>query len=229
MNYFLDTNVIIGHIFEIDSLYKKSLEIFLKEGFKIFSENVKIEVKNVFQSKIDDIKEFIYKLCLELNKNKRNIFISKSEANDIISKGEKIGKINTEEMKKIIDAIWERYEFKEEISVDKFLSILINFNRFYKTKLFQSKEDTLKNMCLIQSHSKKDEKILEMIKEKQLKKLIHDEDEDILFDLNEYAKHHPELDLCFVSWDDDFIKTVKILLDQLSFNKYIGRHESKIK
>ena len=57
---------------------------------------------------------------------------------------------------------------------------------------------------------------------------MHEEDEDILFDLNEYANRHLELDLCLVSWDDDFIKAVKILIDQLSFGKYIGRYESKI-
>jgi hypothetical protein len=50
-----------------------------------------------------------------------------------------------------------------------------------------------------------------------------------LFDLNEYAKEHPQLDSCLVSRDDDFIEAVKILLNGLSFKKYIGRHESNTK
>ena len=83
-------------------------------------------------------------------------------------------------------------------------------------------------MRLIPNHKSKNKEVLKIIERKNLRLLLHKNDEEILFDLNEYAKDHPELDLCLVSWDDGFIDAVRILLDELYFKRHIGRRHQMI-
>ncbi len=129
----------------------------------------------------------------------------------------------------IFESMRERFDFSENQETNIIINHIETLLEEFYSKNSKIKDYVFNIMKEIPSHKTKDKTILEKIKEENLKELFHDEDEDILFDLNEYAEHHPELDLCLVSWDDDFIKAVKILLDKLSFKKYIERYESKIK
>ncbi len=67
-----------------------------------------------------------------------------------------------------------------------------------------------------------------MIHDKSLTDDIHTEDEKILFDLHKFSDSHKDLDLILVSWDKTFINVVKILMEVLSFNKYIYLNEDNI-
>ena len=77
-------------------------------------------------------------------------------------------------------------------------------------------------MECIPPYTQKDKTVLAKIDEKSLRRddCLHDEDEDILFDVQEYLKKHPELDLLFVSGDEKFVKAISVLIDVLAFNRY---------
>ena len=65
-----------------------------------------------------------------------------------------------------------------------------------------------------------------MINIKSLRnKGFHESDELILFDVNEYVQLHSNVDLTFITADDDFINAIKELLSVLSFNKFINLKE----
>ena len=199
INHFLDTNVIIGFIYTFNSLYEYSKEIFSKNDEYYYSKNVEIEVEEVFDRKNEEFKIFFRKILNSLKKFKNDLFISNSQIHIIINRFNKIGKLNLENMHNTFERLWKHFDFGENQEIDIIINNLeIILDEFF-TKHSKTKKYIFNIMKEIPTHKTKDEEILQMIKEKQLRKLIHDEDEDILFDLNEYAKHHPELDLCFVS------------------------------
>lgn len=128
-------------------------------------------------------------------------------------------------MHNAFENLWQKLGFGENQEVEK---IILELTKFIN-EIYSKFSDRMKNIeeliIEIPNHSFKDKEIENIIKEK-LRDILHEKDEEILFDLNEYAKEHPELDLCLVSWDDKFIESVKILLDRLSFKKYMGRYKS---
>lgn len=224
INLFLDTNAIIAYLFFWDNLKGLSESIFSKKKEKYFSPTVEGEVEKIFKKKLNEFKKFMFKLYRRIQKYKEDEFISLSTIHCIIDNFRRIGKLTRENMHLIIDEIWESYGFSENQEVRKLLETIETFKGDFLNELFDKKKTTLKSLHKIPIHKNKDQIILEIIKEENLRKILHEKDEDILFDLNEYAKEHPELDLCLVSWDNNFIKSVKILLNQLSFKKYIGRY-----
>ena len=186
------------------------------------------EVKAIFKNKNREYSEFLLKLIKRIRENGNSFFISNEKIHKIINRFDQIGKLKNEDMHKSFDKIWKEYDLSENFECEKLIRLL---NRFYRN--LDSSQHIRKNKICnaavkIDNHRFKDQKVKRIIEKENLREILHDKDEDILFDAHEYAKHHPELDLCFVSWDDDFIKAVKILLSQLSFKKYIGRYESNI-
>ena len=59
-----------------------------------------------------------------------------------------------------------------------------------------------------------------MVNAKSLGDDLNGEDEKILFDLKEYSKNHPELNLILVSWGNAFMKVVEEIHSILSFNTF---------
>ena len=186
-------------------------------------------MQKVFDRKNKEYKKFFRRIIKNLEKFKNTQLISNSQIHSIINKFNKIGKLNLKDMHRIFEKMWKHFDFSENQETNIIINRLeILLGEFY-SKNSKIKDNIFNIMKEIPKHKNKDDEILEKIKEENLRELFHDEDEAILFDLHEYAKEHFELDLCFVSWDDKFIKAVKILLNQLSFKKYIGRYESNKK
>ena len=222
MNYFLDSNVIIGYIFQFDSQNEHSQKYVNSKHTCFISPNVEREVKGKFRIKNREYANFFLKLNQEICKQCKYM-ISNWKIHQIVNKFDAIGDLEVEKMHEIIEKIWEEFNFSDNEDCLNLMNILKEFLHEFKAPEYSLKNKILDKLTIIPEHNKKDRKILEIIEKKNLRELLHRKDENILFDLNEYAKEHPELDLCLVSWDDDFIEAVKILLNQLSFKKYIGR------
>lgn len=80
----------------------------------------------------------------------------------------------------------------------------------------------LKKLIIVPNHKINDKIILDIIKKESLGKYLHDEDENILFDANEFCKNNLKLNLQFVSADQDFLKIIEILKDYLCIKEYIN-------
>ena len=213
----------IGFIYTFNSAYKESKKIFTENNDFYYSIRVKGELEKVFDRKNKEFKIFFRTIVKHLRKYENHQFISNSQIHGIINKFNQIGKLNLEDMHNAFDTTWEDLKFGENQEKEQIIMELNDFINEFHSKYGGRKKNMEKTIIEIPNHSIKGKDILNIIEEKSLRDLLHDKDEDILFDLNQYAREHPELDLCLVSWDDDFIEAVKILLNQLSFKKYIGR------
>lgn len=186
------------------------------------------EVKDVFKEKQININEFFLRLIDEIQIKGKFSFISISSINNIISQFHDIGKLNNEGMHKLIDRIWEKNEFGENEEKENIKFIFSKCKRQIYKRHLKIKDMFFNESVKIPSHKREDKAIKRQIEEENLKELFGDGDKEILFDLNEYAKDHPELELCLVTWDDNFIEAVRILLDKLSFKRYIGKKYQSI-
>ncbi|MBQ6813470.1 MAG: hypothetical protein IJP12_02405 [Methanobrevibacter sp.] len=226
MNLFLDTNVIIGFIFSLNSLHKLSKKIFSKTHHTYFYSNtVKDEVDLVFDRKKEEYKTFLRTINHHLEKLKNTRIISIFEMHKIIDKINKIGKFSNEDMHSTFNKMWKYFDFAENQEISTIIVFIEKLIEELKSLHDNRKNYLLESIKEIPNHSSKNQKVLRMIEKENLREHLDEKDEKILFDLNEYASKYPQLDLCLVSWDDGFIKAVKILLDRLSFKKYIGRDE----
>lgn len=220
--------MIIGLIYTFNSVYEYSKEIFSRADKYYYSTHVKKEADRIFDRKNEEYELLLRHIVKNLKKLQSDQFISNSKIHSLINKINRIGKFELEEMHKAFENVWQNLGFGENQEIDQIILKLTEFINEIYSKFSDRKENIEELIIEIPNHTFKDKCIEKIIKEK-LREILHDKDEDILFDLNEYSNKHPELDLCFVSWDDNFIEAVKILLNQLSFKKYIGRHESKLK
>ena len=184
-------------------------------------------MEKVFDRKNREFKIFLRRILSDLNKFENTQFISNSQIHGTINRFDQIGKLDLEDMHNTFENIWNTLEYGENQEIGQIIQELDEIiNEFYSR--YGGRKNNIQNQIIeVPNHKSKDEIIMKIIKEKSLRDLLDDNDEEILFDINQYAKEHPELDLCLVSWDDKFIKAVEILLSQLSFKKYIGIHDSK--
>ena len=223
INCFLDTNVIIGFIYTFNSLYEYSKELFSKGYEHYYSTNVKNEVEEVFDRKNKEFKILFQRIIRNLKKLRDSQFISNAKIHGIINKFNRIGRLKLDDMHNAFETIWKDFGYGENQEIGQVILELNELAKELHSRHSNRKESIEESMIEIPNHRLKDEDILNIIKEKSLREYLHEKDEDILFDINQYGKEHPELDLCLVSWDDDFIDAVRILSNQLSFKKYIGR------
>ena len=98
MNLFLDTNVIIGLIFCINSMHEYSKELFLRKDNYFYSQTVEVEVDGVLNRKNDEYAIFILEIINKLKKIRKTVFLSKSKIHEIIDKIDPIGKLNKDNM-----------------------------------------------------------------------------------------------------------------------------------
>lgn len=221
MNHFFDTNVMIGYIYSIDPLNKPSKKAIIKENTNYYSEHVKIEVKRVARRKDREYDNFLRKISKLISKTDDNSFIDLSEIHNAISRFEPIGKLDVNNMHTAIDTIWEELGFDENTDAFK---VKTEFNNYWDNFLKKHRECRiycLNKMRYIPSYHQKDQVVLDKIEENSLReKYLHPEDEKILFDVHDYLNNTP-LDLLFISGDEKFVKAIGILIDVLSFEKYI--------
>ena len=222
MIHFYDTNVIIAYIYSADPLNRASKKAIIKQNNNYLSEHVKTEVSLVSRRKNREFHVFLQKISKIINKTDDNKLIDLSKIHLAINSFKSIGKLDVDDMHFAIDVIWEELDFDENTDAFKVKS---NFNNYCHN--FHQVHRNCKNYCFkkmecIPSYSQKDKLVLAEIDKKSLRSddCLHDNDEDILFDVHEYLKSHPELDLLFVSGDEGFIKAISVLIDVLNFNKF---------
>jgi len=226
MNHFLDSNVIIGYISCLDDLFDNSKEVISYNEDNFYSENVKQEVNQVFGRKSDEYSKFIMKLTKKLNQFDNITLISSNEFHSYINSLNNIGHLGVSEMHITFDKMWNIFDFGENQEVmlvkfkfDEFLNELDAFN-------LSRKKDIFNRLILVPNHTKKDRKIMEKIKENNLREgLLHFADEEILFDANEFCKYNPELKLKFVTADQNLIKVINILMEYLCLDECINLKE----
>lgn len=223
MNYFLDSNVILGYIFTLDNCFD-SVSVFLIENQNYFySDHVDEEVKKVFQEKNNQYQLFLLKVCRCINQIKDNDLINEFHLHEQINSFKSIGELKVFEMHEVLDKIWKELDFNE--NHDSF-EVKLKFNGFqndfYSSNCYR-KNYIFNKMTQIPNHIKKDKQILDMIKKESLRHdFLYDEDENILFDVNEYCNKNKHLNLKFVSVDQDFLKAIEILMEYLCINECIN-------
>lgn len=222
MNIFCDTNVIIGYIYSLDPLNEASKKALIKNNCNYYSYHVEKEVNIVARRKNREYHKFLQKIADLINNIDDNTFINLSKIHNSINNFQDIEKFDADDMHLAIDTIWNELGFDENTDAFKVKSMFNNyFHNFHKTHR-KCKKHCFKKMKYIPAYHKKDKIVLNRIQEKSLRKnYLHGRDEEILFDVNDYMKNNPNLDLLFVSGDEDFIKAISILIDVLNFNKYI--------
>lgn len=219
MEYILDTNIIIAYIFAFDGLNNSSNE-FLSQKFNFYyTFHVKKEVKRVFRRKYLEYAYFLTKIHEIIEDYDDNSLVDFLKIHRQINNFKNIGHFSVNNMHSALDIIMDNLDFSENSDA---YNVKLNFFDFEKN--FYSHHHRLKNKCFdefkfIPKYEKKEQIILDKIEEKSLRKYLHEEDEDILFDANEYVKNN-NLDFSFVSADEDFIKVIANLLEFLSIKSY---------
>ncbi|WP_458403565.1 hypothetical protein [Methanobrevibacter sp.] len=223
MNSFFDSNIVIGYIFCLDSSFKVSNELIFRSRNKYYSINVRNEVNSVFSRKSLEFKKFFSKLNGKISHMDDFCIVSRDEFHRIIENFGDIGKFDLGNMHESFEIIWDLFDFGEnqeimiiKLKFDNFINNFESFNRLRKQRIFNE-------MILVPNHTKKDSKILEKIEEMNLREgLLHSGDEEILFDVNEFLKDNRELDIKFVTGDQDFIKAIDILMEFLCLDECIN-------
>ena len=148
-------------------------------------------------------------------------FISKTSFHIFLDNAKPIKNLSVQNMHYAFDCIWDAFGFGENQEVGevrlKLRRFITSFNQCHSSR--KCKFIEISNY--IPAHRHKDPKIIDMIMVNELNDDLHDEDEEILFDLHEYNQNHPDLNLILVSWDKTFINVVEKLLDMLSFKEYV--------
>ena len=85
----------------------------------------------------------------------------------------------------IFESMRERFDFSENQETNIIINHIETLLEEFYSKNSKIKDYVFNIMKEIPSNKTKDKTILEKIKEENLKELFHDEDEDILFDLND--------------------------------------------
>ena len=221
-NYFLDTNVIIGFIYKLDGLNPDSENIVNSGNALYYSYHVKSEINDVYNRKNNEYNRFFSLLLSKLRKHGDHQFISRTSFHLFIDKSKPINQLSVENMHHAFDCIWDALGFGENQEVGEIKLKLRGFIVAFGKSHASRKVNFIKTTNYIPAHRHKDQQIINMVNANSLSDNLHGEDEKILFDLQEYSKNHPELNLILVSWDTTFIEVVKDIKNVLSFNECIS-------
>ena len=222
MNYFIDSNVILGYIFTLDNIHYYADNFFSTDNYYFCSNHVDEEVSKVFHNKNSQYQLFLLKLSSYFNQFNDTDLINELDVHDKINSITPIGRLKVNEMHDVLDKIWNELNFDE--NHDSF-EVKLKFHSFQNDFLSSNnlrKHKILNELIIVPNHKIKDKIILDLIKKEGLGKYLHDEDENILFDSNEFCKNNLKLNLQFVSADQDFLKVIEILKDYLCIKEYIN-------
>ena len=226
MNSFLDSNVVLGYIFSIDPLFEQSRKYIFNSKTNYYSNNVKNEVNTVFSRKSFEFTNFLIKLNRIMDEFDDVSFMSIVEFHRFIENFDDIGNFQVYNMHIALEKLWNFFDFSENQEVFMIKSKLNNFLRNFNNLNYTRKNYILGKLTLISNHKNKDKSILEIIKKENLRdELIHDSDEEILFDAHEFSKNNKDLELKFVTADQKFFEAITILKKYLSFGDCINLME----
>ena len=222
MNYFTDTNYLIASIFSLDNLNEAVLNFNQPEYHYFYSENVEREVEDIFKNKSRQYQSYLMKLDNKINSFSDIDLINVDDMHHLIDGFRPVGNFKINEMHAAFNKIWLNQGFDETHDAFEVKSFFNIFKKDFQSKHMSKKNELFSEMTFVSSHTKKDKRIIDKIKKENLKEYLHDNDEDILFDANEYCQNNPWLNLKFVSADRDFIKAIKVLGDELCINECIN-------
>ena len=174
------------------------------------------EVEGVYFRKNFEFNKFFSQLCRKVENHDDFVFLSRADLHNYINDINDLGKLYATNMHYAFEKIWEKFEFGEnqdafmiKLKLNEFISNFEGNNNLRRDKI-------LNELILIPNHRKKDRKILNIIDKENLREeLLHEDDENILFDANEFACSNPDLNLGFVTGDEYFLKAIDILMDYL--------------
>lgn len=113
MNSFLDSNVVLGYIFCIDSLFEVSREYIFNSNNNFYSKNVKNEVNTVFSRKSFEFTNFLINLTKIMNDLEDVSLISIGEFHRFIENFDDIGRFKVNEMHTAFEKLWNFFDFGE--------------------------------------------------------------------------------------------------------------------
>ncbi|MBQ6100114.1 MAG: hypothetical protein IJL02_09700 [Methanobrevibacter sp.] len=223
MNYFLDSNVIVGHIFSWDSLNATSNDFIAYKNNYFYYKNVKNEVNNVFNEKCHEYDFFLLMLCRFFDNFSDNNFVDYEKVHRYLNGINSMDKFDKEDMHYALSVIWDRLCFDQYHDAFDVKTKFAIFQKDFQAIHIENKKKTFDFLKIVPNHTKKDKIILDKIKQENLRSnLLHGADEEILFDANEFCKNNPDLNLKFVSADQDFLKAIDILMDFLCIDESIN-------
>ena len=186
-----------------------------------YSANVQKEVNDVFSRKKFEFETFFSILELELKKFDDFELLSSSQLHNAIGKFNDICEMDSMDMQNSFVKLWKNFDFSEnqevfliKLKLNEFIQNFEGFHRLRKNNIFNL-------LVFVSSHTEKDKNILDKIENENLREYLHGEDEDILFDANEYCINNPWLNLKFVTADKDFIKAFNALSDELCIRECV--------
>ena len=227
MNYFLDSNVIVSHIFSWDSLNIIANDFISSENY-FCSDNVIKEVENVFNEKCQEYDYFLLMLCRLFENFSDNNFIYFYDVYRFLNRVNPKSKFDIEDMRQALRIIWEKLGFNEYHDAFDVKNKFSLFQNDFQSIQNKNKQKTFNYLKIVSNHTIKDKDIINMIEKEKLRDyLLHGSDENILFDANEFCKNKPELNLKFVSADQDFLKAINILMEYLCIGDCINLLEFK--
>ena len=222
MIHFYDTNVVIGYVYSVDPLHEASKKAILEKNDNYYSEHVKSEVKKVAFRKDREYDKFLRKVLKVIEKTNDNDLINLSQIHSAINQFEEIGKLTVKKMHYAIEVIWQELGFYENTDAFQVKVMFNNYLNNFNSKHMDCIDNCFNNMSCIPAYTQKNQQVLNKIKENSLRETyLHSKDEEILFDVDEYLKNNPNIELLFVSGDKNFIKAISILIDVLTLDKYI--------
>lgn len=223
MDYFLDSNVIIGYIFNFDSINRNVVKFIEFKNNYYYSDNVQNEIEKVYKNKNRQYGMFLLMIWNFLNSLSDNDLIDEYKVHDSINSYNTVIGIKQNDMHLALNIIWNLLSLDGFHDVFEIKSIFEDFLNNFQSRHSFRKDHILNNMILVPNHARKDKQILEKIDEFHLRdELLHRNDEKILFDANEFCKNNKGLNLKFVTADQDFFKVIDILMDNLCFDECIN-------
>lgn len=215
MNYFFDSNIIIGYSICLDSWHRSSRNIFKQKNKYYWSKNVREESLKLLIRLISNYELFIAKIIDRIDKGtitKKNFFNLVENIELDVYKKDKINK------SKIAKEIWSFGKWKNKVHYKKLiriLNVLIQKLNSTSSKYF--------NQCLEQLilHERKEsyENILKSFH--RLKTVnsnrIHYPDDEILLDAHDLA--NTGIDVEFITSDKKLLEFKKDIIVLTNINK----------
>lgn len=222
MKLFLDTNVIIGFIFSLDPLNKVSNKLNLNKNVLYYSFHVKKEVNKIFNVKNYSYLQFLTKIEKEIDKYPDSNIISRETILEQIRKYDDIKSLNKKGMREAFETIWIDLGFTENQEVYVVKIKLREFINEFESKTFMNKNNICDKLKYIAKHQQKYNELNEIIDKLDIKRYLHDEDKNILFDVHEFCEENPQIKMYFVSWDKNFINAISKLKNEIKIYDFIS-------
>lgn len=213
VDFFIDTNVIIGYIFSLDPLNKYSNKLIQQKHNLLYSEHVQQEYENKLKNKRKAYDKFFKFIQIKLNFYKNDLFDTKL-FQDFINQFYKKNKYyDKNDLRKTINIFLKDFGLEYNCKINDLKESFNMFTNEFNSKIFKLEDKLNQHVNVIKNHDAKNYENLKKIISSKTN--IHKEDEDILLDAEEYAKEHYKLKLFFITWDKQFFEGVKLILEVL--------------